>query len=1162
MKNIFKYTLALVAMTLIGVSCIQDDIDYIPIDINEVRTGQLELHFSVQDSELVTRAAQDIQYEYNVSSIYVFVFSGNQRVALAPEDIQDTNGNINYFDLEEITNEHNKTGANDSQTSHGTLTLGAVAGANMRICCIANIGASNSETRASISDNVSKEIDKFDDIKTYSDLQALVLQLGAESVFRQSAFLLTGEKTGVSLNADGSLTKVEIPLYRTDAKVTFNVTAANSNYRDFKFVPKKWRVVNVPKGTYALPRQGLDASTQISAGSNLDADNEAEMYFSTAEMSFEGSVDDAENSGTFTFYMYENLKGHKSTAQTYADRETQAKQTPGGDVALLPGQKYINGDYVNAPELGTYVVFSGQLSYAHDAVTDGGVEYDEYVMADAEYCVHLGHNSDSNYNDYKTLRNHHYTYNVQITGVNDLLVEVEGVDGSGNNKEEKRPGVEGEVVMSAAKLIEIDGHYDRALITFTPEEAATIFFAIKTPWERGLDTNGFLESEADSYVNDYKWIKFLVNSEYDISENNYAPYPGEQCYDGGKTKYGTAANSNAYGENVVLRDIRQLSNYFSENRPTGNVTVTAFIDEYLYFYDPRTDVSRVTSKDGDNSTIATTYKGIRADNITASDLLLWKRSVNGTARMMHIVKKGDMNYSEDGETSLSRSVVSIQQQPILSLYNENALTLETAWASETVNETPRMEVTRDSYRNITNTNYYTIAQTMISGGSPRWADVISATDRYGLGSSYQDPSYACATRNRDLDGDGTIDQNEVLWYLASLDQMSGLWIADPIFTNKMYDPDNPDGYYSGLSNINNGGQVPATHYATSTINNSSPMVYWAEEFGATSSHSAAIGWKQAPQYEGKYIVSLRCVRNVGKKYTDTSLPQDYYIVKPAVAGTKTDITDEVLADGIANESEYEEQGETQVGGSSTNIDDVPTNYKGPKPNDNSVSWSSGWNSSTKKNAYGRVVRNGRNNNYTYTYYNYVYYKNVGGSDASIDLTYINSGALRTAPDNGVPLAYGDVNSVTENNRPYTGFFLQEEGTSVTNWRTAYNAEIAGNSVCPGGYRMPNQREMILMTIAIDTWTPNSGAYAMFNGQYLDLNVKQFGEFYYVAPGANSSYNPDRIARVLSSVNAGSNVGAGSSNGFYNGVNNYVRCVKDNPNAKQDASSDFEEGGEM
>lgn len=1077
MKKIYNIAL-LASLALMGAtSCIHDDLDF--VRGYEQNAGDLELTFVVEDSEIVTRAAQSTYYEHAVQSIYVFVFNGDKRVELPADPADDPNGNVNFFDLDEIQDEHNKQDDADTDNSHGTLKLGTVSGSNMRICAIANIGTSNSVTRAEISTAVSEQVAKFDAITTYTQLKQLVLELGAESVQRGSSFLLTGEVPGVTLEANAT-TRVEIPLYRTDAKVTFNVTAAaaDAEFEDFKFTPQRWRVVNVPKATWALPRENLTGSTTIAIGEELDATTADDLFFDSASAVFEGKVNDTDNSGTFTFYMYENLKGAKAEAATYAMRELQQK-TDVDDVEgydPVPGQVYVNGDYVNAPDRGTYVVFSGQLSYTHKAVANG-TSYDEFVMADVEYCVHLGHLSQSNFNDYKTLRNHHYTYNVTVTGVNDLIVEVEN---SENDPEERRPGAEGEVVMSASEVVAVDGHYDRALITLTPEEAKNILFAVKTPWERGLDTNNYYvdndgnPTEANTWVRDYKWVKFLINKDYDIADTEFAPYPGEQCYDGGSTLEGTAVQSDAYGEAVVLRDIRQLSNYLSalsaQQTLEDDIVVTAFIDEYIYYYNPLNDPVK-------DNPAGTTYKGVT--DLTADDteaLLFWKRSVNSSERMMHIVKKGDMNYSWDGETSLSRSVVTIQQQPIISVYNHMAQSLNTAWGSEVVNETPKMVVSRTNYNNITTTNAYTEAQTLTAGsGYTNWASVISASERYGLEDNYNDPSYACALRNRDLNGDGTINKNEVLWYLASLNQMTDMWIADPAMPSdkKLYDEDNPDGYY-----VKGGYTYPASHYVTSTLKGgSSPWVYWAEEYGATSTHENAIGWGQAPLSGGEAIVSLRCVRHFGLPYTSTEMPQDYInVIQPTSSS----------------------------------------------------------------------------------------------SDGTIDLKYINPDALRTAPDSGAALAYAHLNDVGENNRPYAGFFVDYDSQSLNasgamSWRQAYNGEVTGTSrVCPSGYRVPNQREMVLMTRAItDNW--NSRLYVMFNGQYIkgesanNADLYLFGAFFYDAVDK-------RITRLRMAVENGTEVGNSDGTLYdygtgYDNALKWVRCVKDNPDAKPDVSGSFDDEGD-
>ena len=1177
MKKIYLLSLVVIASAMyLLTACTKTEIDDV-VMVPDGSSARVALNFNVKSSvDITTRAAQPEYYEYLVNNIYVLIFNGNQRIELS-ENADDLNGNVNFFSPEEIKNYKNKLDDAGNTESSGTIEFGAISGAGLKICAVANLGVSNSMTRADFDeDAITKDLNKFDAIKTYDEFKKMSIDLRSHSIMRLASFLMTGEVDDVTLNAytgnENEKTTITIPLERTDSKITFNVKAANDELTDFEFVPLKWRVVNVPTVSYVLPRiENSAASTTLTENLDATVDNVTADFFSIpAEEAilFEGKVQEGEtsveNSGTFTFYMYENLKAPQkniegSDATAYALREKQVKTATSSGVT---GQRYENGNYEYAPKGATYVVFTGQVSY-----TEKDAERDRFVLADVEYSVHLGHGSNTNVNSYNTLRNHHYTYNVTVTGINDLLVEVESNNPSEGEPtdDERRPGAEGDIVMSASQIVEVDGHYDRALITLTAEEANKIFFAVSTPWERGLDTNGFLEAN-NTTMRDYKWVKFLIHdTNLGIAEGNLAAYPGEQCYDGGATDTGTAVNSPVYGTTVTLRDIRQLSNYFkiTENQlgEGQTVTITMFIDEYLYYYDPTSDPVTTPTK--------TTYKGVTTTDNDAG-LLLWKKSVNNEPRLMHIVKAGDMTYSADGETSLSRSVVTIKQKPIISIYNTSASDefLKSAWGTETVNETPRLTTNRTSYPTQT-TNYYANAQTNNStngsSGSISWANAISSTERYGLGQNYTDPSYACAMRNRDFDGDGTIDKEEILWYLAALEQMTGLWIADPIMPNdaKLYDPQNPDGYYADPDYIvsNKRQKTPATHYVTSTLSGIYPYVYWAEEYGATSTKQMELNYAKAPMTEANYssyaekipqygstnyqnynqytVVSLRCLRNLGMPYGNTDEPQPYYAVEQPVEGVKsrTDITDEVLADGVANPNEYDERDSETVNAN---------NYNGPSPSNNSIQWIN----NTKSNDYGYVTRRSQNST-SYTYYNYIYYKVTDNSiDGSITLPYINKGALRSSFDNGTSLPYAHIDDIGENNRPFTGFYVQNSSQSNISWNDAYRSEMSTkqeDKVCPEGYRVPNQREMLLMSELITGgW---DGTYVILNGQYLsDRTGSNFGAFFYYS-------GQSRIGRELTTLNA---------NGLANttpGSAQNVRCVKDNPNAKHSSSSDFNEGGE-
>ena len=66
-----------------------------------------------------------------------------------------------------------------------------------------------------------------------------------------------------------------------------------------------------------------------------------------------------------------------------------------------------------APKASTYIELTGWFENA-----------DKTVAADVRYYIHLG-NFGKDLNHFSVERDHHYTYNVTINGVDDIVVEVE-----------------------------------------------------------------------------------------------------------------------------------------------------------------------------------------------------------------------------------------------------------------------------------------------------------------------------------------------------------------------------------------------------------------------------------------------------------------------------------------------------------------------------------------------------------------------------------------------------------------------------------------------------------------------------------------------------------------------------------------------------------------
>ena len=183
------------------------------------------------------------------------------------------------------------------------------------------------------------------------------------------------------------------------------------------------------------------------------------------------------------------------------------------------------------------------------------------------------------------------------------------------------------------------------------------------------------------------------------------------------------------------------------------------------------------------------------DGIEGVNLELWKETVNGENRMLNFCVEGS-KYSEDGESSVARSVYSIAQNPVYTFYNPKHADLKTAWGTEAMMETKFLPIVPDGVSDedfnsrfsgqnpngmengrLNMLNLINARQTV---NQLHWTDVLGVvTDvDHQLNSGYESIWYACLLRNRDLDGDDVIDADEIRWYLASVDQLTDLWIGE------------------------------------------------------------------------------------------------------------------------------------------------------------------------------------------------------------------------------------------------------------------------------------------------------------------------------------------------------------------------------------------------
>ena len=126
-----------------------------------------------------------------------------------------------------------------------------------------------------------------------------------------------------------------------------------------------------------------------------------------------------------------------------------------------------------------------------------------------------------------------------------------------------------------------------------------------------------------------------------------------------------------------------------------------------------------------------------------------------------------------------------------------------------------------------------------------------------LSEDYRFLRYSCMTRNRDNNGNGVIDQDEVRWYLASIKQLVGIWIGSDVVSKdgRLYNR-------TAIQMDSDDEGVWRQHVISSTKysgNSNDPTIVWGEEGSSTGNMGGSYRWSNYKVNKW----SVRCVRNLG-----------------------------------------------------------------------------------------------------------------------------------------------------------------------------------------------------------------------------------------------------------------------------------------------------------
>ena len=845
---------------------------------------------SALDVEVATKSTLGLESENRVFNLFFFIF--------------DENGNKiynKYFDAQNLLKQTlpdwwevtNNASGNPAPVTSGKLHLRTQNLTGCTIAAVANIDAEMV--------NISPE--QLGTVNTKEELLLLSARMNQDIVSRSGYFPMSDmvENVDIAKLAPGysGNDAPSLALKRLDAKIYFNVMAEpGSKVRSF--TPNKWKVVNVPNRAYVM-MQNTDA-TQPSVSDFFDTES---INFETRTLYKDGSGNTVNHYNSddpivihgFSFYMLENRKANTAVTD-FTMRDLVDHDNP-VDQNNKRAFKY-------APAYSTYVIVTGTLDM--DVEQQSGTQ-DLILSGEVQYIIHLGNFSYSNTSssDFAVCRNTTYTYNVYIRSAEDIRTEVEAnYDAQGHVTHiirEDEPGATGRVVVAKEAVYVCDAHYNTQVISFHADniDEQNVTWHVQTPFNPDgaqpyvLPDGTELVSEIDC-----KWVEFMVN---DLEEVDGRMIYGEKrkLYNPRKTMGITELVKFLREQKALYNQEKNLphsqwTNLFDEEVavvnnvtvPTPKISVTAFVNEYYYETNPIT-------KEYDPD--------------------LWKRFVNQPMRQLHILS--NTRVSADGESSEIGSSYTVQQKSIQTIYNVNNPNLHSAWGMEHTdddyeagydpsstweeahkhmkyvgNDIPS-ETTKDRGNTSTTNGRLNCAKewnlvdkngqnSIIGTDTPkaRWDNYLNLeaknatptlrNDNVGGNHHYRYLRWSCMSRNRDNNGNGLIDRDEIRWYMAASNQLVGIFLGG-------YGIDYDSQLYQRtlveqMSDDRNTWRQHVIASTRNTGNNSDARarVVWAEE-GMTGSD---IGYYSVKDGSTDWY-NTRCVRNLGHDPNSPEASKDF-----------------------------------------------------------------------------------------------------------------------------------------------------------------------------------------------------------------------------------------------------------------------------------------------
>ena len=507
----------------------------------------------------------------------------------------------------------------------------------------------------------------------------------------------------------------------------------------------------------------------------------------------------------FEVYLPENLQDAVNKVTTQAEREDDSQSTP-------------TKVFTNAPAYGTYVVLKGKYEETKNGTTRS---------ADVTYYVHLG-DCTEDVNNYDVERNCKYTYNITVAGVDKIIVEATKEEGK-----ELQPGAEGVVLEYGAtgKNMTLDSHYEYMVMRFYQKDIQALqaagkgyYYQVYALGDHTDVINVGAKTDGEKNGVDTSWIQFAIKCSRDRSSSTYSA---------DKTNRGTACSY----PGIQSRDL---------------YTVEEFLK---YLYDNAESTSIWTGSDSKGNYVDATC--FISENYY--EKLTWNQYVNDVDKRAFYVAN-EVETSKDGRSVYAKTQYGLTQYNIQTFYDRSKAGNITAYGCETINDEEGKNFSVKGEGSQTASN----GTDTWNGRTNMLEDINNESDTWEKLKNNKSLIKACMSRNRDLNGDGKISDDEIRWYAPTISQYIGIWIGEEIMSgeSKLFNKET-----STLSTSNDPGCRML--YYSSTHNQNT---YFSEEGLATNHNSSA--------YPPKLV---RCLRNLKSKdvgYDQT--PDTYYTYESSV----------------------------------------------------------------------------------------------------------------------------------------------------------------------------------------------------------------------------------------------------------------------------------------